>query len=167
MVEVSSDNNFYEWTVFPMRENPARGILFWVIVIVTIWAVYWNVGSLFLTFVAAFMLLGSLTSFFLRTTYRIDENGAGFRRFIFKKLVGWSRIRSVNDEQSGIFLSPFPVKSKLENFRGIFLPYRNNRDNVIEIMRKYVPDVEGLPELVEDHKMDDEDRSTNQDGLNH
>jgi len=130
-----------------MRESPTKGIIFWVVVILTIWAVYWNIGSILLTMIAAILLLGSLTSFFLPTTYTIDKSGASLKRWLFNRNIGWDRVRSVSDERGGLFLSPFPMKSRLENFRGLFLPYRDNREEVIAQVRNYVPAAGGLPEI--------------------
>ena len=60
----------------------------------------------------------------------------------------------MQDEREGLFVSPFPVKSRLENFRGIYLPYRNNREYVIAIVRNYAPDLRGLPQEQKSEKDD-------------
>jgi len=147
MGEVSHGSERFQWTAFPLRESPHKGVLFWVIVVATIWAIYWNFGSIPLTAIAAILLLGSLSSFYLPTHYTIDEVGVRVKRVLHNKSLSWSRIRSVADELEGLFVSPFPVKSRLENFRGVFLPYRNNRDRIIELVREYAPDVNGLPKV--------------------
>ena len=160
MEEVNQRTAEYRYSAFPMRESPMKGVLFWSVVIITIWAVYWNIGSILFTIGAALILLISLTSFFLPTTYIINDSGAGMNRWLFNRKIGWDRIRSVNDEKDGIFLSPFPVKSRLENFRGLYLPYRDNRDRIIEIIRKYSPEVTGLPETEPTSPVEDEGNSS-------
>ena len=143
--EKSADRDRLSWTVFPMRERPAKGVLFWAVIVFTVWAVYWNVGSVLLTIAAAALLLGSLTSFYLPTCYTLDEGGAGLGRWFHRRRIGWERIRSVSDEKDGLFLSPFPVRTRLENFRGLFLPYRSNHDEVLHLVRRYAPAAAGLP----------------------
>ncbi|MBM3329449.1 MAG: hypothetical protein FJY67_08280 [Calditrichaeota bacterium] len=125
------------YTAHPMRESPARAILFWLIVAFTLWAVWWNVQSVLLTVVAALVLIGALTSFILPTRYRIGPEGASYERLTGSKRLEWSRVRSVSDERDGIFLSTFVSRNVLENFRGLYLPYRDNRDDILTLVRKY------------------------------
>jgi len=146
MSNPGSDNGKYRWTAFPLRESLHKGVLFWMVMIITVWAVYWNIGSILLTVVAALLLLGSLSSFYLPTQYMIDESGVRSKRILHNRSLSWTRIRSVVDERNGLFVSPFPVKSRLENFRGIYLPYRNNRQEVISAIRNFAPELYGLPE---------------------
>jgi len=132
------------WRVHPMKESPAKGVLFWTVLLLTVWAVWWNLQSLLLTAVAAGMLLGSLTSFYLPTVYRLDAIGAGYSRWLSQRKLEWSRVRSVTKERDGVFLSPFPAKTRLENFRGLYLPYRSNREEVLGCIRLFAPDATGL-----------------------
>jgi len=139
-----------------MRESPGRAIIFWLVLIFTLWMVYWNLESIIFTIFAGLLLLGSLSSFYLPTTYSIDDKGVGSKRILHKRKIEWDRVRSISDEENGVFLSPFPVKSRLENFRGIFLPYRGNRDEILELISEHVPDVFDSNEL-ELHEDDPED----------
>jgi hypothetical protein len=150
----SSVENFptINWKIHPMRDNLSKGIFFWAVVIMVIWAVYWNVrlsfspgGSLMFTFAAAFLLLLSLTSFFLQTHYTIDVDGIRVKRWLYKRNFAWNRVRSIMSEKNGVFISPFPVRTRLENFRGVYLVYNDNRENVIEGIRAFLPDLQGLP----------------------
>ena len=149
-----TDHKRYRWTAFPLRESPHKGVLFWVVMVVTVWAVYWNVGSILLTVFAAALLLVTLSSFYLPTHYSIDEIGVSVRRVAYNRRLSWVRIRSVFDERDGLFVSPFPVKSRMENFRGVYLPYRNNRKEILAIIKAYAPDLRGLPN---ENKTDEND----------
>ncbi len=148
MVSVSENhtNSIREltYTVFPMREQPFKAMLFWPVTILTLWAVYWNSGSWLLTFIGAAVLFGSLTSYYLPTHYSVDNKGVRMQRLYYGRHLSWERIRSIVDERDGIFLSPFPVKTRLENFRGLYMPYRDNRIELLSLIRKYAPDVKGL-----------------------
>lgn len=144
----STTQDVLRWTVYPMREQPSKGFIFWPVTILTIWAVHWNIQHPVLTIVAAIVLYGSLTSYYLPTRYTLDQQGAQFKRWIFHRQMRWERVRSVVDEREGLFLSPFPVKTRLENFRGLFLPYRDNRTAVLNCVHRYVPQAKGLPDEI-------------------
>ncbi len=136
------------WTVHPMRENPAKGILFWFILAFVVWMVYWNIKpsfsnaqSVFFTFFAALILLLSLTSFYLPTLFEINERGILIKRLFYSKRFKWEKVNSIKEERTGLFISPFAVRSRLENHRGLFLYFRSNRDQVIEAVRHYKPEL--------------------------
>ncbi len=155
MDEASNGRGVYKWTAFPMRETPGREIIFWIVVIFTVLMVYWNLESVLLTLAAALLLLGSLSSFYLPTTYILSSEGAVLKRWFYRRRFEWRRVRSTSDERDGLFMSPFPVKSRLENFRGIYLPYRGNREEILSIVRKYAPDAMNLPAIEEDDDIED------------
>ena len=134
-----------KWTVFPMKEHLGKAILFWVVLVFTVWAVSWNLQNVLMTLVATLVLLGALTSFYLPTTYSANADGVSWKRLTGGKKLEWTRVRSVVDEREGLFLSPYPVKSRMENFRGIYLPYRRNREELLAVVKYYVPGVKGMP----------------------
>ncbi len=127
----------------PMRESIVKAIFFWLVVIFTIWGVWLNVDSIFLTFVAGAILIGSLNSFYLATIYRIGPDGASWKRLSGSRSIEWPRVRLVADERDGLFLSSFAGRSIMENFRGMYLPYRSNRDEILTLVRRYAPDAKG------------------------
>ena len=139
-----------EWSVFPMGEKPVVGVMFWVLICFVVWMVYWNVQSILLTAALSAILLVSLSEFYLPTHYLLDSNGVQMRRWFHKKQMDWKRVRSVSEKPAGIFLSPFPIKSRLESFRGLFLPYRKNSAEILSTLRIYAPHVKGLPQQSSD-----------------
>ena len=141
-----------KWTVHPLRESPLKAALFWLILTVVIWAVYWNAipafsrgAAVLFTAAAAALLLLAVNSFYLPTHFYIDSTGAGFQRWSFHKHITWTRVRSASADKTGLFLSSFPVRSRIENFRGLYLYFRGNREAVIAAVRRYKPGLAGLP----------------------
>ncbi len=129
-----------------------RAFLFWVALVIIIWAVYWNISDVFtkqasivFTIAAAVIMMSSLSSFYLPTRFFIDDTGVGYMRLGYHRVMNWRKIRSVVDEKFGLFVSPFPVKSRLENYRGMYLYYRGNHEDVIAAMHRFKPDLPGLP----------------------
>ncbi len=120
-----------------MKENIGKSVIFWVVLIFTIWAVYWNIGSVLFTIVAALLLLGSLSSFFLPTNYSLNDKGVRSDRLFHHRSMSWDRVRSISLDGNGMFLSPFPSRTRLENFRGLFLPFRQNKETIIETVHQY------------------------------
>ena len=153
MIEVNGEMApAIHWKIHPMRESLPKAVFFWAVVLMVIWAVYWNIslsismaGSVIFTMVASLLLLLSLTSFFLPTNYTIDSNGINVKRWLYKRNFKWTRVRSLTAEKKGVFISPFPVRTRLENFRGVYMVYDDNGLVVIEGIRSFSPDLPGLP----------------------
>jgi hypothetical protein len=118
-----------------MRESILKAVVFWLVVCFTAWAVWWNIGNLTVTVIATLLLLGSLSSFYLPTVYTIDERGVGQSRITSKRFMEWSRVRSIVDEKEGLFLSAFAGRTMMENFRGLYLPYRGNREVLLDLVK--------------------------------
>lgn len=113
-----------------------------------VWAVFWNIRldftfaqSMVYTFAATLFLLISLSSFYLPTHFKIGKEGVSLKRWFYVKTMTWERIRSVKDEKTGLFVSPFPARRRLENFRGIYLYYKGNRDEIMRTFLEYKPEI--------------------------
>lgn len=154
----------YLWSVFPMKESPAKGFLFWILIIIVIWAVYLNMESILFTLIAALILLGSMTMFWLPTQYSLDVEGVHVKRFLYRRIFPWDRVRSVYIGRNGIFLSPFPVRSRLENFRGLHLLSRDNNEAILEVISRYAPGARGLPQTKADDDSGATDDTTGKNG---
>jgi hypothetical protein len=47
----------------------------------------------------------------------------------------WAEVRSCVRDENGVLLSPFPRKSPLESFRGLYLIFDGNADAVMAIVK--------------------------------
>lgn len=125
------------WTAHPMRENWWKGVVFWSLIIFLVWVIYWNVESIFWTVILSTILIWSQADFYLKTAFRLDSDGAEMKRGMNRKRIKWKKVRSTSDHENGLLLSPYISKSWLEQIRGIKLYYRNNREEVIEMVENF------------------------------
>lgn len=134
------DNPSLIWSVYPMRESLPKAILFWLVVGFTLWAVWWNTQSGLFTAIAALFLLGSLSPFFLPSRFYVGQEGVKVWRWAFLvRELPWSELRSVEVDPMGAFLSPRRKNSPFYRLRGFLLPFRENREKVVEILTRYIP----------------------------
>ena len=148
----SSDADRLIWTVHPVRDDPRKGVAFWTLFAAIIYVFYWNLRpeltvelAALATALAAAVLLVFFSDIYLPTTFTIDERGVAVERRFHKRRFEWAKIRSAADERKGLFLSPFATKTRLENFRGVFLKYAGNREAALAQVRRFRPDLPGLP----------------------
>ncbi len=84
------------------------------------------------------ILVGSLASYFFPSRYTLDEVGVSRVLLGRRSARSWSEFRRVDARDNGLFLSPFASTSRLDSFRGIFLPFHKNRDQVVYYVQRYV-----------------------------
>ncbi len=98
---------------------------------------YFSDKSIFMVVIGAFIFFISLSSFFLPTTFTIDENKVMIKYQYTVKERNLSAFRSFFPEERGILLSPYLSPSRLENFRGFYLRYgKSNKIEVDEYVKK-------------------------------
>lgn len=130
------DYNKLEWTVHPLKANwkVSIGLIVFLIAINT--AIYFSFDSLTFLFLSIVFLFGSLSSFFLPATYILNDEGITVKSIFRKSTRNWGYFKSYYPEKKGIFLSPFPQPSRLENFRGLFVRFNNNKTEVVEFIKQ-------------------------------
>jgi len=110
-------------------------VLFLVLTAVAVWistqSAYWMI-------LGTVVILITVREWFLPTHYTMDDEGVT-RRFLFvTRRKPWDEIRRASPDRRGVLLSPFPFPSRLETFRGIYLRFSGNRDEVMAFAEKRV-----------------------------
>jgi len=129
-----------EWQVHLSKRNPEKvaGIaLAAVIAAVGGWLL---LRSPLFAVLGLIFILGSTTDFWLPMRYRLDEKGASLKCGVSMSAIEWPNVKSVMETTDGVKLSPLAGegKSRLEAFRGVFLRFENNRDEVLAKIRSHM-----------------------------
>jgi len=138
--ETPQEKPLYEWVFHPAKANFLVTALVSVFLFLLLVLVYFLTDkSRFITIVSAIVLIGSMRSFYFPTTFQLFENHIRVIYTISSVEKEWKIYRSVSPEKNGIFLSTFGRKTRLENFRGLFLKYGYaNRDKILNIVNDRV-----------------------------
>jgi hypothetical protein len=124
-----------KWSSHPVKRNTLISVLV-ILFILFIWlVVYLTTYSLLLTGLAVVIMLGSLSSFFLPTRYELDQDRVRIKFFLTTREREWNSFRSYYVDKNGVLLSPFPQPSRLENFRGIYVRFNQNKDQVVGFVK--------------------------------
>ncbi len=128
------------WSVHPLQEEPpAKSALLLMIILGLSAAVTasFNSGSYgFLTFA---LLTASLSRYFFPTRYAIDATGVQTSHLGVRRNIPWAQTRRYRIYPDGVFLSPFNRPNRLDPFRGCFLRFGDNRDEVLQFVRSCIP----------------------------
>lgn len=93
----------------------------------------------FFTLLALIILGSSMGTYFLPTNYALYAGGVETRFLGVTRRFKWDQFRSFYPDRNGVLLSPFPAPSRLENFRGLFVRFSRNREQVLDVVRSRVP----------------------------
>jgi len=131
-----------EWVSHPVKRRP------WVSLAVTLFncmcgaLVHATTGSAAFTGLALVILFASLAKFYFPTRYVLDNEGVTVKTTTQTLKKPWSQYRSSYSDKNGLLLSPFAEPSRLENFRGLYLIFANNKDEVTAFVRARVDERE-------------------------
>ena len=84
------------------------------------------------------MLFASVAKFYFPTYFTLTEDEAIVKSSTQTIKRKWSEFRSYYPDKNGVLLSPFIDKSRLENFRGIYLIFGTNADDVMAIIKQKI-----------------------------
>ena len=131
------------WRCHPSRRSVMRTTMVLAFLLALLMFISWYTGSLGLAVLFTVVMFLSLSAYFFPTWYTLSETGISVRTLVTNMKRPWSVYRSHWPDRNGVLLSPFPARSRLENFRGIFVRYEDNRDEVLAYVKKFVPEPEG------------------------
>jgi hypothetical protein len=128
------EDQILRWSSHPIK-NKKKGAIFLVLVMILFWVLVWfSTGSILFLVISVIILSGALSSFFLPTEYELTPGKIKVKFFLTNKEKTWEDYKSFYIDRNGVLLSPFDKPSRLENFRGIYLRFDKNKEEVIKFI---------------------------------
>lgn len=127
-----------EWHVHLAREQPLRAAIAIIAIAFAITLGYAWLRSWLGAVVTGFVLICALSDFFFPVYYRLTSRGAEVRGFLSWHIIEWERVRAcyLDNDGLGVRLSPFPYPTRLNAFRGVYLRFADNADEVLRIIKR-------------------------------
>jgi hypothetical protein len=130
------------WTTHPMAEHRGKAVMFWVVFLLVLAAVWLYSHEWIFVILSGLILIGSLRGFVFPTHFRVSQAGIEVDRTFYKVRKSWDDFRSYTVERNGIFLSPFSVKHRMENFRGLFVPTGRHHREAVDLVSRHLEKME-------------------------
>jgi len=127
-----------EWACHPVKRKPLVSVLVTLFILAVVAIVFYTTASRVFGVLAAVVMLASLAKFYFPTTYRLTYDRITIKTTTQTLHKDWSIYRSCYPDKNGILLSPFVRPSRLESFRGIYLMFNNNRDEVTSFVKAHI-----------------------------
>ena len=132
------DKPSLHWVSHPARLSARKLALLLVVVGATAVAVGLNTGSAAWSVLAAAVLLLSVHDFLLPTAYRLTADGVESRSLLRRRRKPWAALHSAHRDRHGVLLSPFSGPSRLEAFRGLYVRFHDNDNDVLAFVQAHV-----------------------------
>ena len=122
------------WTVHLARDCPSKLVTSLALVAAGCAAGYFLLGCAAAA-ATAVVMLASVAEFVFSTKYEITADGAACRMLFKASEIRWENVKRCWVDDLGVKLSPLSRKSRLEAFRGVYLRFKDNREQVIEAVK--------------------------------
>lgn len=137
-----------EWTVHPIKKNWKLSIGVVSFLMILCATIYFSFNSAAFLVMSVVILVCSLSPFFFPTTYKLQDDCVVVRSLLRRFARPWNSFKSYYPDRNGVLLSPFPLPSRLENFRGVYVRFSHNRSEVVNFVRGKI----GKPSVVDDNE---------------
>ncbi|MEZ5357352.1 MAG: hypothetical protein R3F48_00885 [Candidatus Zixiibacteriota bacterium] len=127
-----------EYICHPAKRNRRITVLTTMVIIVCIVLTYFITYSAFMTILAGVILFGALAQFYFPTRYIFFDHAVHIKTTTQTLKKEWSLYRSYYADKNGVLLSPFGRPTRLENFRGQYIRFSGNRDEVMNIVKSKI-----------------------------
>lgn len=129
-----ADTVVLSWTVHLARKHPLKLITSLALIAAASAAGYQAIGVAASVLVAAAMV-ASLADFLFPNRYVLTTGGAECRMLLKSAAIRWENVKRCYLDDQGVKLSPLDRQSRLEAFRGVYLVFGENQQQVIETVK--------------------------------
>jgi hypothetical protein len=127
-----------EWTSHPVKRRPLLSAVVTLFILLLAILVQTMTSSTLFGVLALVVLMASLTKFYFPTSYQLTDRHVTVKTTLQTLSKDWSIYRSCYPDKNGILLSPFPEPSRLENFRGLYIMFSDNKDEVTAFVKAHI-----------------------------
>jgi hypothetical protein len=126
-----------EWTVCLRERAPQKR---WAVILVGLVGAaigYGIFGNILVAIVAFVCIAASSSVYMFPLHYRLTKESARVRCGINVTEIDWNSVKRVIEGSGGVKLSPLASDSRLAPFRGVYLRYADNREAVLDYVKRY------------------------------
>lgn len=139
MTAANESKEFIEtltWVSHPAKLRPLATVVVAVFILLMFWIVFALTQSGLMVLLTGAIFVGALWTFFFPTRYDLNKSKVKVQFTFSTREKDMTSFRSYYPDKNGVLLSPFVKPSRLENFRGLYLRYHQNKDEVDAFIKR-------------------------------
>jgi len=118
------------WISHPAKIRKQAAAITIVFILIIMILVYLLTFSKVMVILTVVIFTGALSTFFFPTKYELSAEKVKIKYLFTSVEKEMSMFRSYYPDRRGVLLSPFTRPSRLENFRGVYIRYHQNKEQV-------------------------------------
>lgn len=134
VTNTASSEPVLSWSVHLARRSPVKAIVSLALVTAAT-AVGCALAGPYVALVVAVALVASLSDFLFPVRYVVTHDGASCKMLLKGSEIKWSNVKRCYVDNFGVKLSPLDRVSRVEAFRGVYLRFGDNENEVIETVK--------------------------------
>ncbi len=120
-----------EWTVHLARRRPRQAVAIVAVIVLAGIAAGYGFQAPLLGVLAVILLTASVSEFLFPVRYALGPDGASAKGLLHRRAMAWRQVRRAARDEWGVKLSPLARPSRLEAYRGIYLWFEGNAEDVM------------------------------------
>jgi hypothetical protein len=132
----ASDAPVLTWSVHLLKEQPGRMLLIAPTMLASLAIAYAIFRSPLFLLAVLFLYCSALAEYLFPVRYEINESDASVRTIVGRTFVEWNRVKKCYLDDRGIKLSTLDTPGRLEAYRGVYLRFNGNADEVTSAVRR-------------------------------
>lgn len=128
----------YRWRVHLARQQPERLPVVLLVLVGAPVLGLWLMGHWLFALAALWMVFSATADYLLPVRYELNTEGVRQKGWS-PRVMRWEKVKRVVWGEQGVLLSPFAQPSRLDAFRGVFLWYGDQPDEVRAWVERYCP----------------------------
>ena len=129
-----------KWRVWPAGQNPTAAFAAAILTGALVWYAYAQLGNVFFAVATIVVMVGGLASFWLPSTYRLDEAGVRVTGLLQRRCTEWAELACYVRGDSFIALSATAEPDEMSLRDGVILRLAANGDEVAEYLARHLPE---------------------------
>ncbi len=139
---ISLWGNYLEWNIHPFKEEPLKSLflsVFLFVLLIVLFLIFPNIPFIF---ASMFVMILSLRGYLFKSEYKLEAESLNVRMMIFEYKKKYSDFKRVYIGRKALLMSPFTYKTKLNKYRGIYIPFPEDlRESIINFISRKFEDV--------------------------
>ena len=128
------------WTVHPfLQESRFKSTLLIAIILVLSVTIAFSFKGAGWGFLTLAVLTAAMSRYFLPTRYTLNDRGVTISHLGSRRHLPWAGFHRAVPQPDGVFLSPFNNPHRLDTFRGCFIRFKDNQNEVLSVVQNHIP----------------------------
>jgi len=115
-----------EWNIHPFKEEPLKSFFLLTFLFILMFLVFLISRNITFSLIAITAMIVSLRGFLFNTRYKLEAEVIHIKMLSFQYKKKYNDFKKLYIGKDAFLMSPFMFKTKLNKYRGVYIPFPEN-----------------------------------------